>query len=151
VETGRLIHADVASKRWLYTTLIAGLTWSACLSLAGHAGAEEGACGLETGIWATPKNACRYARWPNVAAALFGNDALLEWQRGYYRYQGGTCGIRSAQRETQRCKLELECSVGGTQSMGWATIEPRTSLEFRFGTGPDSHIYYRCDIPAAPR
>ena len=152
MEFRRLIDADFTPKRWLYATLIAGLTWVACLFGAKDAAAEDGACGLETGTWATTKEACQYARWPNVAVTLFGNNALLEWQHGYYRYQGATCGFFSPpQREAQRCMLELECSVGGTHSIGWATIEPHTSQEFRFGTGPDSRIYYHCDKEAAPR
>jgi hypothetical protein len=142
--------SDMAMRRH-HLGLIVGLTSAACLFVAKHAAAEEGACGLEAGIWATPKEACQYARWSNVAAALFGNNALLEWQRGYYRYQGVTCTIFSDQPETDRCTIRIECPVGGVHSIGSTTIELHTRQEFRFGTGPDSHIYYHCDSEVAPR
>jgi hypothetical protein len=124
--------------------LIVSLTWSACLFGVTHVAAEEGACGLAAGIWATPKQACQYAHRPNEAAALFGDTALLEWGRGTYRYQGVTCGIFSYQAQADQCTLHIECE----RAMGSATIELHTSEEFRFGTGPQAQLYYRCDIPA---
>jgi hypothetical protein len=143
-ESGGLF--DMAMRRQR-VALIVGLTLAACLFAAKHAAAEDGACGLEAGTWATSKEACQYARRPSVAAALFGDNALLEWQRGYYRYQGVTCTIFSGQQETGRCTIRIECSVGGVRTMGSTAIELHTRQEFRFGTGPNSRVYYHCDSP----
>jgi hypothetical protein len=43
-----------------------------------YAVAEIGACGLETGMWAAPKDACLYSDQPEEAAKQFGKEALLE-------------------------------------------------------------------------
>jgi hypothetical protein len=128
--------------------LLAGLAWSISAFVTEHAAAESGPCGLETGIWAAPKDACLFADRPDEATKRFGDDALLDWRQGYYRFEGANCTVFSAKVAAKQCTLRVECSYRGTRSMGEWGIELQTAQQFRFGIRPDSPIYYHCAAEA---
>ncbi len=58
--------------------LLAALVWTRFFFVVENAVAEIGACALETGMWAAPKDACLYSDQPEEAAKQFGKEALLE-------------------------------------------------------------------------
>lgn len=122
--------------------LLGSLTWT--IGFCANAVAETGSCGLETGIWASPREACRYARQPAEAIKQFGEDALLEWRLGSYRFEGANCTIFSDKLATGRCTLSVECSYQENRSVGEWSIEVQNAQTFRFGTRPASPIYYHC-------
>src|SRR5208283_3918822 len=93
--------------------LLAALAWTMCFFVVESAVAEVGACGLETGIWAAPEEACQYAGRPEEAAKRFGKDALLEWRLGHYRFEGANCTIFSDKLAAKQCTLRVECSYRG--------------------------------------
>ncbi len=131
--------------------LSAGLAWTMCFFVVDYAVAEMGACGLETGIWAAPEEACHYADRPEEAAKRFGEDALLEWLLGHYRFEGANCSIFSDKLAGTLCTLRVECQYQGRRAIGEWGIEVQTAQQFRFGTRPDSPIYHRCAAKPAPR
>ncbi|HML07714.1 MAG TPA: hypothetical protein VK430_06245 [Xanthobacteraceae bacterium] len=122
----------------------AGLGATVCGFAAAYAVADQGACGLEAGAWASPQQACHYAERPDDATKRFGEDALLEWHSGFYRFQGANCSIFSATLAAKICTLDVECSDGHKRSLGTFTIERQSAEQFRFGSSPDSAIYYHC-------
>ena len=130
--------------------LLAGLAWSMSVFVTEYAAAENGPCGLETGIWAAPKEACLFADRPDEATRRFGEDALLEWRPGHYRFEGANCTIFSDKLVAKQCTLRVECSYRGIYSMGEWGIEVQTAQQFRFGISPGSPIYYHCDAEAVP-
>jgi hypothetical protein len=133
-------------------SMIVGLASAMCFFVVGSvAVADGGACGLVTGIWAAPKEACQYAGHPDLAAKQFGEDALLEWHRGYYRFQGATCTIFSDKLVAKQCTLRVECSYQKSYSMAEWTIEIETTQQVRFGAHPDSPMYYHCAADGIPR
>jgi len=130
--------------------LLGGLAWSICFLVADYAAAENGPCGLETGMWAAPKEACLLANRPDEATKQFGEDALLEWRLGHYRFEGANCTIFSDKLAAKQCTLQVECSYKGIYSMAEWSIEVQTAQQFRFGVRPDSPIYYHCDAETVP-
>jgi len=109
-----------------------------------YAVAEIGACGLETGMWAAPKDACLYSDQPEEVAKQFGKEALLEWRLGHYRFEGANCAIFSDKLAGTLCTLRVECLYQGLRTLGEWGIEVQTAQQFRFGTRPDSPIYHHC-------
>ncbi len=122
-----------------------------CLSLLAEARAETGACGLETGTWTTVARACAYAERPDEAARRFGENALLEWGRGFYRFQGAHCTIFADKLNDQRCTLRVECASQRARTMAEWDIEIETAHRLRFGTRADSPVYALCGDEKAPR
>lgn len=131
-------------------TRLAGLVGAALLLAAGQAGAHIGACGLETGMWAAPQEACRLADRPDETVMRFGENALIDWELGYYRFQGAHCTVFSDRLDGKRCTLRAECAYAGNRAFGEWDIEVETASELRFGTRPSSPIYHHCGV-GAPR
>ncbi len=129
----------------------AGFALAGCLLFPCSAAADVGACGLENGMWATPKEACQYAGRPDEAAKRFGEDALLEWRLGYYLFEGANCSVFSSKLVEKQCTLRVECSYQGLRTVAEWGIEVQTSQQFRFGTRPNSPIYYYCASDVMPR
>jgi hypothetical protein len=136
------------------TTIVASLSdfvFVGCLLFAGAAVAADGPCGLEAGIWASPADACRFSGSPDEAAKRFGQTALLELNRGFYRLEGATCGIMSATLAGRTCTLQIECTFERTRSLGQLDIAVSSARQLKFGTGADSPIYQYCAGEAPPR
>jgi len=115
-----------------------------CSFAAACAVAGEGSCGLDTGMWASPQQACQYAGRPEEASRRFGEEALLEWHSGFYRFQGASCAIFAANLAAKICTLDVECSYGDKHYRGNFSIERQSATQFRFGARPDSPIYSYC-------
>ena len=124
--------------------LLAALVWTRFFFVVEYAVAEIGACGLETGMWAAPKDACLYSDQPEEVAKQFGKEALLEWRLGHYRFEGANCAIFSDKLAGTLCTLRVECLYQGLRTLGEWGIEVQTAQQFRFGTRPDSPIYHHC-------
>ena len=124
--------------------LLSSLAFASCLLFGAQAVAAEGPCGLEAGIWASPADACRFSTAPDEAAKRFGQTALLELNRGFYRLEGATCGIMSATLTSQTCTLSIECSFERTRSLGQFDIVVNSARQLKFGTRPDSPVYHYC-------
>ena len=118
--------------------------FGAIFGFAAYAVADEGPCGLEAGMWASPQEACQYVERPDDATKRFGEDALLEWHSGFYRFQGANCSIFAATLAAKICTLDVECADGHKRYWGTFTIERQSAEQFRFGSRPDSAIYYHC-------
>jgi hypothetical protein len=131
--------------------LLSGLLFVSCLLSAGRAIAADGPCGLETGVWASPAEACRFSASPDEAAKRFGQTALLELNRGFYRLEGATCGIMSATLASQTCTLRIECTFERTRSLGQLDIVVSSARQLKLGTRPDSPVYQYCGGEAPPR
>jgi hypothetical protein len=125
----------------------AGLGATICGFAAAYALADQGSCGLEAGMWASPQEACQYADRPDEVTKRFGDKALLEWYSGFYRFQGASCSIFSATLAGKACSLRVECSDGHKYSLGHFTIARQNADQFRFGPRPDSPVYYHCASP----
>lgn len=125
-------------------TLLSVVACVACLLFIDRAIAGDGPCALETGIWAFPSDACQYARTPDEAARRFGQAALLELNRGYYRLEGAHCTFFSATLASKLCTLEVECASEKTRSHGQFDIMIESARQLRFGTRPDSPVYRQC-------
>jgi hypothetical protein len=96
------------------------------------------------------QGACEYASQPDKAIKQFGEDALLEWRLGYYRFQGANCTIFSDNQVAQQCTLRVEYSYQRKSYMGEWSTEIQTAQQFRFGSRPDSPIYFHCTSDGAP-
>ena len=131
-------------------TLAVGIACATSAWCLGPANADTNACGLETGTWASPVEACQFADRRDEAVKRFGEQALLEWYRGYYRFQGANCTIFSDELAGKRCTLRVECAYQRTRAMGEWDIEIETARRFRFGTRPDSPIYSHCSGDPPP-
>jgi hypothetical protein len=130
--------------------ILAILTGATCAWCLGPAAAATGACGLETGTWADRVEACQFADRQEEAVRRFGEDALLGWYSGYYRFQGAHCTIFSDKRTGKRCSLYIECDYEGTHAMGPLEIEIESAQRLRFGTQSTSTVYSRCPGRPAP-
>jgi hypothetical protein len=106
--------------------------------------AADGPCELETGMWASPIEACQYVMKPSEAVSRYGDRALLELHPGYYRYEGARCTIFSNTLKSNRCTLVVECAEGGIHSPGQWDITIESDRQFRFGTRAESPIYHHC-------
>jgi len=107
---------------------------------AGPVAAETGACEIESGMWASPAEACTFANQPEEAEKRFGDRALLRWERGVYVYQGVTCGIFDSKLSGNKCELQIECG----RFMGRGDVQVSSSREMKFGRGPDAPTYVYC-------
>jgi hypothetical protein len=114
------------------------------LLLSCPAGAADGPCKLETGMWASPVEACQHAMNPSEALSRYGERALLELHPGYYRYEGARCTVFSNTLASKRCTLVVECADGGIRSHGQWDITIESDRQFRFGTRVDSPTYHHC-------
>jgi hypothetical protein len=130
---------------------LTGVLWIICLLFAEPAAAADGPCGLETGTWASPADACQYALKPDEAIKRFGERVLIELHPGYYRYEGAQCTIFSNTLTSTRCKLTVECADGRVRTHGQFDIAIESARQFRFGTRPDSPIYDHCTGETPPR
>jgi hypothetical protein len=134
-------------RKLIFAAVLAAAT---CGFVAGYAAADQGSCGLEAGMWASPREACPYADRPEDATKRFGEDALLEWHSGFYRFEGANCSVFSARLAAKMCSLQVECSDGHSHYRGEFAIERLSAEQFRFGTRPDSPIYYHCASAITP-
>ena len=82
------------------------------LSSAG-ADAATGFCGIEAGLWAASKTACRYASDPDEARRRFGPQVLLTIDKAGYAGAEGYCKLRSAKRSGKTCAVEVSCDSEG--------------------------------------
>jgi hypothetical protein len=130
--------------------LAAGTAALACHCPISDAHADAGACGLETGIWAAVAAACANAGRPEEAVRRFGENALLEWGRGFYRFQGAHCTIFSDTLDQKRCTLRVECSYERSHTMAEWDIQIVNPRQLLFGTRPDSPTYSRCSADPVP-
>jgi hypothetical protein len=130
---------------------LTGFLWIICSLFTDPAAAGDGPCDLETGMWASPAEACQYALKPDEAAKRFGERALIELHPGYYRYEGAQCTIFSNTLTSKRCTLAVECADGRTRSHGQWDITIESARQFRFGTRTDSPIYHHCTGETPPR
>jgi hypothetical protein len=90
------------------------------LAACGGAAAGEGPCGLETGVWAFRRDACRYAD-PRVYDARYAEferkfgDAegivflWIEKGRITLHQESGACQVRSATLAGKECRITLAC------------------------------------------
>jgi hypothetical protein len=60
------------------------------------ADAGTGFCGIEAGLWASSKAACRYANDSDEARRRFGPQAFLTFEKAGYAGAEGHCKLRSA-------------------------------------------------------
>jgi hypothetical protein len=130
---------------------LTGFLWIICLLFTDPAAAGDGPCDLETGMWASPAEACQYALKPDEATKRFGERALIELHPGYYRYEGAQCTIFSNTLTSKRCTLAVECADGRARYHGQWDITIESARQFRFGTRTDSPIYHHCTGETPPR
>ena len=77
------------------------------------ADAGTGFCGIEAGLWASSKTACRYASEPEEARRRFGPQVFLTIEKGGYASVDGYCKLRSAKRSGKACAVEVSCDSEG--------------------------------------
>jgi hypothetical protein len=140
----RTIVGDSARDICFRTRRLKFLPFIVFLLLSCPAAAAGGPCELETGMWASPVEACQYVMKPSEAVSRYGDRALLELHPGYYRYEGARCTIFSNTLTSKRCTLVVECADGGIRSHGQWDITIESDRQFRFGTRADSPIYHHC-------
>jgi hypothetical protein len=133
----RTIVGDSARDICFRTRRLKFLPFIVFLLLSCPAAAAGGPCELETGMWASPVEACQYVMKPSEAVSRYGDRALLELHPGYYRYEGARCTIFSNTLTTKRCTLVVECADGGIRSHGQWDITIESNRQFRFGTRAD--------------
>ncbi len=115
-----------------------------CLLVTDPAVAGGGPCDLQTGMWASPAEACEYALKPDEAIKRFGERALIELHPGSYRYEGAQCTIFSNTLTSKRCTLAVECADGRARYHGEWDITIESARQIRFGARTDSPIYHHC-------